>query len=191
MFRKAPQRAPGSSPRVRGTLVTKPIPSRAFRFIPACAGNTRQKRDPRGDLAVHPRVCGEHAALCRDIGGATVHPRVCGEHRQLAVNSYQQGGSSPRVRGTQAVLPQCGMPRRFIPACAGNTASGVDPADWGTVHPRVCGEHLAVYVFWAIAAGSSPRVRGTLKRYTPPTAGGSVHPRVCGEHSCWRALISL
>ncbi len=71
----------GSSPRVRGTRNNPSAYNKPSRFIPACAGNTRQ------------------AALIAEIDA--VHPRVCGEHttRFLLINGAD--GSSPRVRGTQ------------------------------------------------------------------------------------------
>ena len=49
----------GSSPRVRGTLVTRFLSLVSGRFIPACAGNAQgfRSRQPQG--TVHPRVCGE------------------------------------------------------------------------------------------------------------------------------------
>ena len=50
------------------------------------------------------------------------------------------GGSSPRVRGTVAILDCLLAHIRFIPACAGNR-SGTSTAQIATpVHPRVCGE---------------------------------------------------
>ena len=72
----------GSSPRVRGTLKSKPADNPQYRFIPAGAGNTHQRpclslRDP-----VHPRGCGEHTG-------------PAGKGRSLI-------GSSPRVRGTRS-----------------------------------------------------------------------------------------
>ncbi len=71
------------------------------------------------------------------------------------------------------------------------------------VHPRVCGERPCCVVTWALAVGSSPRVRGTLcdvstasreRRFIPACAGNAsfvvpdnlvpaVHPRVCGERN--------
>ena len=70
-----------------------------------------------------------------------------------------------------------------------------------TVHPRACGEQKASRFALCVAAGSSPRVRGTGrrsparnagKRFIPARAGNSaacwgrsprrsVHPRACGE----------
>ncbi len=69
------------------------------------------------------------------------------------------------------------------------------------VHPRVCGQRDAAYQRRHLAAGSSPRVRGTplrnvifrtCYRFIPACAGNAiqsgaspttmpVHPRVCGE----------
>ena len=91
---------------------------------------------------------------------------------------------------------------RFIPAYAGNTNSLKFRRGRKTVHPRVCGEHFSPPSAEDWAAGSSPRMRGTLGHYVPVTeqvrfipayAGNTlwsgvnsisaqVHPRVCGEH---------
>ncbi len=49
------------------------------------------------------------------------HPRVCGEHMDDADPWHGQGGSSPRVRGTQVRLAVGLKVARIIPACAGNT----------------------------------------------------------------------
>jgi len=51
---------------------------------------------------------------------------------------------------------------RFIPTCVGNIVIMSERAFRLTVHPHVCGEHMA------ISAGVS---------------NTSVHPHVCGEHS--------
>ena len=50
----------GSSPRVRGTLRQEARHSGAARFIPACAGNTKDCLASLSFVPVHPRVCGEH-----------------------------------------------------------------------------------------------------------------------------------
>ncbi len=132
----------GSSPRVRGTLIDVTSQRSRSRFIPACAGNT---------FPFPP---------C--LQSPPVHPRVCGEHDYFASQGEPEDGSSPRVRGTQRIRYRSTRLRRFIPACAGNTAPKGDDEVPTAVHPRVCGEHTVQFVVKANSAGSSPRVRGTL-----------------------------
>ena len=111
-------------------------------------------------------------------------------------------GSSPRVRGTQAMRQYTSNGSGIIPACAGNTPDLAYRGDARRDHPRVCGEHAALNVEALAAAGSSPRVRGTPYRIEcivsgagiiPACAGNTArlhrdshapwdHPRVCGEH---------
>ena len=99
-YRQAPLQA-GSSPRVRGTRVTDIKTAVDGRFIPACAGNT--------------------IIIKSIIERKSVHPRVCGEHKLLLFDMVAMAGSSPRVRGTPVGRFIDAVPRRFIPACAGNT----------------------------------------------------------------------
>jgi len=90
---------------------------------------------------------------------------------------------------------------RFIPAGAGNGTCRQSPRTRSPVHPRGCGERTDTSLAGASAAGSSPRVRGTVfgsdrpatrPRFIPAGAGNgrttprkpprwSVHPRGCGE----------
>ena len=135
------QRYHGSSPRVRGTLAIPCSQSHRRRFIPACAGNIVLPNIRPTRNAVHPRVCGEHVK-----GTATI-------------KSYC--GSSPRVRGTFAPHSLIFEKIRFIPACAGNIYQLGTLMDARAVHPRVCGEHVAVLLLRSSQRGSSPRVRGT------------------------------
>ena len=89
----------------------------------------------------------------------------------------------------------------LIPACAGKTGSTPTPSPTAA-HPRVCGENLADELTELKPGGSSPRVRGKLKRargfarcvwLIPACAGKTssasprpgvpaAHPRVCGEN---------
>ena len=112
---------PGSSPRMRGTLLNGMILSEDSGIIPAYAGNTRSRRAVRVWKRDHPRVCGEHsAASC-----------ICSRN----------SGSSPRMRGT---LPHFGCRIEhygIIPAYAGNTCPYPTNAHSRWDHPRVCGEH--------------------------------------------------
>ena len=111
-------------------------------------------------------------------------------------------GSSPPARGTQGRWWSRCPPRRFIPACAGNTTTLREQTLAGTVHPRLRGEHIGTSAGSAKPSGSSPPARGTqvlqreeekLRRFIPACAGNTdsrrsgpsartVHPRLRGEH---------
>ena len=99
-FRTAVLRPCGSSPRVRGTADSRLIGIVELRFIPACAGNSREVTEDHRDAPVHPRVCGEQCSFVVSV--------IC------------SGGSSPRVRGTVFRIHPGDARHRFIPACAGN-----------------------------------------------------------------------
>ena len=114
-------RNPGSSPRVRGTLLGHPLDVVVVGIIPACAGNTASETNITASRRDHPRVCGEHSLIGR-----------------MGLSGL---GSSPRVRGTLLEMITLTDFNGIIPACAGNTDVGrgirLDVKD----HPRVCGEH--------------------------------------------------
>ena len=139
----------GSSPRVRGTAASARSLTSRYRFIPACAGNSRPARRVEAYNTVHPRVCGEQIAD---------RPRL-----------LQLDGSSPRVRGTVGTSGSDCRFLRFIPACAGNRPSAEAKVISASVHPRVCGEQAASLIAPMSDAGSSPRVRGTA-------CGGAIEP---------------
>ena len=130
-----------------------------------------------------------------------VHPRACGERLNPAFSQWLMGGSSPRLRGTVTRGNLMENHMRFIPAPAGN---GICRSRWmprPTVHPRACGERFREIKIKSDAAGSSPRLRGTVRnrlcvirgnRFIPAPAGNgstesvmsllsTVHPRACGE----------
>ena len=85
----------------------------------------------------------------------------------------------------------------------GNTEAATLPLRSGTVHPRVCGEHIFFQQILYLTFGSSPRMWGTplkpdlipfRQRFIPAYVGNTrpgtvlrdillVHPRVCGEHA--------
>ena len=173
----------GSSPRVRGTPIADSSETTSSRIIPACAGNTFERKIT--------------AIVTRD------HPRVCGEHSFLIPYRHFKEGSSPRVRGTLQRLIDAGIASGIIPACAGNTRTSLTSRFAARDHPRVCGEHLQAVSQQRAMEGSSPRVRGTpyLNHCIIPHMGiipacagntpfcvGAVygnrdHPRVCGEHN--------
>ena len=177
-----PTRSIGSSPRMRGTRKLSAGKHMAARFIPAHAGNTQS------------------ALTC--VPPPPVHPRACGEHECYLHYCNFLFGSSPRMRGTQRRTLLRRYNLRFIPAHAGNTWTRQQRRCRRPVHPRACGEHFPEHGCVWVLCGSSPRMRGTLRRvelqvvearFIPAHAGNtlhpdrpvyvtSVHPRACGEH---------
>ena len=172
----------GSSPHVRGTLSPPVCKSPQRGIIPACAGNTMCRLLPVPSAWDHPRMCGEHVLQC-------------------FVDPLDEG-SSPHVRGTRSPKRSPWADAGIIPACAGNTSSGIPETGQRRNHPRMCGEHVMLVVEPLSLAGSSPHVRGTLQNnltnqnrigIIPACAGNTFlffphcsstgdHPRMCGEH---------
>ncbi len=152
----------GSSPPARGTLNPSPGHRTTARFIPACAGNTKESAWDSTRRAVHPRLRGEHN-----------WPWYC---------FMPSSGSSPPARGTRLNSCRKLLNSRFIPACAGNTHRPGRSSDRATVHPRLRGEHTAVSSNGFNATGSSPPARGTpasrsgrrgAERFIPACAGNT------------------
>ena len=172
----------GSSPLARGTRSSCRSLSVSFRLIPARAGNT--------------------AEAGTAIVGWTAHPRSRGEHRRRRLLCALASGSSPLARGTRVHLFLYDLPRRLIPARAGNTFGLGSARPSLPAHPRSRGEHVDGQRLDDVCRGSSPLARGTrfaviLKtvnsRLIParagntPTAGkvkphSTAHPRSRGEH---------
>ena len=94
----------GSSPRVRGKLVSGGTPENRERIIPARAGQTGRGRT--------------HGTPTPD------HPRACGANDTVDVLAALVDGSSPRVRGKPVPPAARPLRGRIIPARAGQTASG-------------------------------------------------------------------
>ena len=190
----------GTSPRVRGKHNPFCAYEQRRRYIPACAGETSELGILTTPTRVHPRVCGETHHQEAPGAGETVHPRVCGGNFYRAGAMVSFSGTSPRVRGKPVLVLNGVRCKRYIPACAGETARR--SRFWTTtrVHPRVCGGNRSQYSILTYRTGTSPRVRG--KRvdrrrgnvpggYIPACAGETetasgavtmtrVHPRVCG-----------
>ena len=150
---------------------------------------------------VHPRACGEREREQRPQSQPEVHPRACGERGTRMTGADAPLGSSPRLRGTARFLGCQRQRGRFIPAPAGNGLVALLTFGFPPVHPRACGERSRSRVTAISPNGSSPRLRGTAIRQTPPApprrfipapAGNGtprtehlrkcpVHPRACGE----------
>ncbi len=152
------------------------------RITPACAGTTvREQKVPQR---------------------TTDHPRMCGDHDMDDMTSAMKLGSLPHVRGPPR-YPEGERDRAGItPACAGTTLLSRSYAHLSWDHPRMCGDHLLLFLLVRVLRGSPPHVRGPLRdhiitsvspRITPACAGTTVaeveyviavrdHPRMCGDH---------
>ena len=169
----------GSSQLTRGTLGGSDIRAGLCRFIPACAGNSYERKKVTEYTSVHPRLRGE-----------------LGPHIGSRIGFI---GSSPLTRGTPPEKFYDGVRSRFIPAYAGNSPMSFTRQCAVPVHPRLRGELATDTV--SVTGGSSPLTRGTQQetfgarqrpRFIPAYAGNSrialenvalpaVHPRLRGE----------
>ena len=191
----------GSSPRARGThLADGRCGAPSSGSSPRARGTRRWKPESSPSTSVHPRVRGEHGQSAGLPVTISVHPRVRGEHAR------------------KAALLGPALDRRFIPACAGNTAPYARRTD-RPVHPRVRGEHSSQVTgskgaryrrfIPACAGNTSEWIRamaaGQTRRFIPACAGNTrcrhgnvprlrrvpVHPRVRGEHRLFGSKDSL
>ena len=134
------------------------------------------------------------------------HPRACGANHQERDVREQGHGSSPRMRGKLGLSRLAVVPRRIIPAHAGQTPDSGPCMVVGTDHPRACGANTAPPNFITRKHGSSPRMRGKPVRCQPcvlpfriiPAHAGQTnrsrtrrpsnpdHPRACGANSAYK-----
>ena len=172
----------GSSPHTRGAPEELGFNLGVAGIIPAYAGSTSYRPSSAGCRRDHPRIRGKHVdfdgVLCRDEG------------------------SSPHTRGALIAVKNKSVFKGIIPAYAGSTWRPPRPTAPGRDHPRIRGEHWAVFNLLAAVLGSSPHTRGaprTRRRLAihpgiiPAYAGSTLalaalqhvsrdHPRIRGEH---------
>ena len=135
----------GSSPRMRGTLISVPFRIQFLWDHPRVCGehrgmDTRRETRPgssprmRGTLSwrvphgvsagIIPAYAGNTTCMTCTLDSRRDHPRVCGEHSFHRNYRCCAAGSSPRMRGTPWVDIQGGGAHGIIPAYAGNTCTG-------------------------------------------------------------------
>ena len=156
-------RAPGPSPRVRGSLGHRNQNMAFPGSIPACAGKPGRR--------------------CIRSATRRVHPRVCGEARSRGHRVRRCPGPSPRVRGSRETASDLERAERSIPACAGKPAVSRRRKTGQGVHPRVCGEARSASMRCDREPrdGSIPACAGKPRKDIHGRLGLEVHPRVCGE----------
>ena len=135
-----------------------------LRFIPACAGNSQN--------------C--DCSLPASLGSS---PLARGTRNTIRPANCFHCGSSPLARGTREPPGVTAGVRRFIPACAGNSANARPLLFWRSVHPRLRGELTFGIHRVKGTCGSSPLARGTpntcalsslSERFIPACAGNSL-----------------
>ena len=130
----------GSSPRMRGKLVSLSPELSSRRLIPAHAGKTSHAHSRRRKR--------------------TAHPRACGENRFMQIHVMKYHGSSPRMRGKLVDPATSRRGEGLIPAHAGKTFGDIGFNAARRAHPRACGENALPPAVWGRSRGSSPRMRG-------------------------------
>ena len=100
------------------------------------------------------------------MGGGSDHPRSRGEYPLPTRNYGISNGSSPLSRGIHPARLRPSLPRRIIPALAGNTTAIAGGQGFGEDHPRSRGEYGARRVTCCATLGSSPLSRG-IPLHTP------------------------
>ena len=173
----------GSSPLVRGQPVIFPPLSVRARIIPARAGPTPFAISVASSVADHPRSCGANLMFSSAF--------------------FISSGSSPLVRGQPSSMIPTKSYARIIPARAGPTGYRLIEIPDVPDHPRSCGANSVDMSVSGSLFGSSPLVRGQLRRHgrqpvhrriiparagpTPvccrPTGASPDHPRSCGANS--------
>ena len=119
-------------------------------------------------------------------------------------------GSSPHTRGALAASLAVESTEGIIPAYAGSTFMPMPRADMDWDHPRIRGEHGALWTPNRDQPGSSPHTRGAHVAERPPIppdriipayAGSTYaahkvaiesgdHPRIRGEHAIERKMMT-
>ncbi len=122
-------RCSGSSPRVRGKLVSSARTAFHDRIIPARAGQTVHTVTPLSKTPDHPRACGANAVVRVDV--------------RVSI------GSSPRVRGKPVTSDDFTVFERIIPARAGQTSWHGQHTRVHSDHPRACGANSPMTSFFA------------------------------------------
>ena len=105
---------------------------------------------------------------------------MCGNHIQINRQSFERGGSPPRVREPRDVCLLIGEIARITPACAGTTPGARQPALVSEDHPRVCGNHHELSRLMPSSLGSPPRVREPLDELVLHRDHAGITPACAG-----------
>ena len=196
--------APGAHPRMRGEhAASRALSSAHMGSSPHARGAPRSRASARHRSGLIPACAGSTSRPTPTWPGRRAHPRMRGEHAASRALSSAHMGSSPHARGAPGSCGPRSWTLRLIPACAGSTAPAASKARTRPAHPRMRGEHEALWRAWEQLRGSSPHARGARddpptysppRRLIPACAGSTswtssnrppttAHPRMRGEHT--------
>ena len=114
---------------------------------------------------------------------STDHPRSRGEYRLRHAALRAGSGSSPLSRGIPQESARVRLPRRIIPALAGNTTPPSRCPHCHGDHPRSRGEYRRRRRPYLLGCGSSPLSRGIPRFLGSLVEAYEDHPRSRGEYS--------
>ena len=133
------------------------------------------------DRGIIPAGAGRRRRAAGRRRSAGDHPRGCGEKWSLSCSFWFPGGSSPRVRGEEVDRADGVIGCGIIPAGAGRRDEGVGFGFVEEDHPRGCGEKGMLTAMAMSLRGSSPRVRGEVRRGFRGRRGGGIIPAGAGR----------
>ena len=156
-----PDSSRGSPPHARGIQPRLTLPLVLIGITPACAGNTRSRRQPGEIPRDHPRMRGEYTDVCALEDGTQ--------------------GSPPHARGIRTVLAVDSVHQGITPACAGNTECRL--LFWVSVrdHPRMRGEYYLSIPGMRFCLGSPPHARGIRGHALGSNRQSGITPACAGN----------
>ena len=96
-------------------------------------------------------------------GKSKDHPRLCGDHRLVRKELLLDQGSPPLMRGPPLLRTMNLSVIRITPAYAGTTRPPPSHRYLCRDHPRLCGDHWEIKRRAIIDWGSPPLMRGPQK----------------------------
>ena len=150
---------------------------------------------------ITPAHAGKRGSLSQCACISRDHPRTCGEKVDEIVDTNEQVGSPPHMRGKEVQADGAPGDAGITPAHAGKSLFVSALQTSVSDHPRTCGEKPHSRRLSPGNMGSPPHMRGKAHppcwewkspRITPAHAGkraapdrpvrrGRDHPRTCGE----------
>ncbi len=175
-------RAGGVYPRARGGARGGDPQRRAGRGLSPRTRGSRSNEDPtkpvRGSIPAH---AGEPSCESCQHPIRKVYPRARGGAPTYLPSRWVGTGLSPRTRGSRKRIAYVDVPKRSIPAHAGEPKSSTRSAAWKRVYPRARGGALPRRWKSSRVEGLSPRTRGSRRHHRRISGNRRSIPAHAGE----------